>query len=59
MAAYYIGTYDIVDPKEFQKYPPVVMSLLPSAGRGNRVFPPTTIRRTTGKAHTSYSYEYC
>ncbi|HEY9463995.1 MAG TPA: DUF1330 domain-containing protein [Vicinamibacterales bacterium] len=32
MAAYYIGTYDIVDPKEFQKYPPVVMSLLPKYG---------------------------
>jgi len=29
MAVYYIGTYDIVDPNEFQKYPPVVMSLLP------------------------------
>ena len=32
MAAYYIGTYDIVDPTEFQKYPPVVMSLLPKYG---------------------------
>ena len=32
MAAYYIGTYDIVDPKEFQKYPPVVLSLLPKYG---------------------------
>jgi uncharacterized protein (DUF1330 family) len=32
MAAYYIGTYDIVDPQEFQKYPPVVMSLLPKYG---------------------------
>jgi uncharacterized protein (DUF1330 family) len=32
MAAYYIGTYDIVDPNEFQKYPPVVMSLLPKYG---------------------------
>src|SRR5687767_8955619 len=26
MAVYYIGTYDIVDPAEFQKYPPVVMT---------------------------------
>jgi hypothetical protein len=33
MAAYYIGTYDIVDPNEFQKYPPVVMSLLPKYSR--------------------------
>src|SRR5215208_4440758 len=32
MATYYIGTYDIVDPAEFQKYPPVVMSLLPKYG---------------------------
>jgi uncharacterized protein (DUF1330 family) len=32
MAAYYIGTYDIVDPDEFQKYPPIVLSLLPKYG---------------------------
>jgi uncharacterized protein (DUF1330 family) len=32
MAAYYIGCYDIVDPHEFQKYPPVVLSLLPKYG---------------------------
>ena len=32
MAAYYIGTYDIVDPVEFQKYPPVVLALLPRYG---------------------------
>ena len=32
MAVYYIGTYDIVDPNEFQKYPPVVMALLPKYG---------------------------
>jgi uncharacterized protein (DUF1330 family) len=32
MAVYYIGSYDIVDPAEFQKYPPVVMSLLPKYG---------------------------
>ena len=30
--AYYIGTYDIVDPVEFQKYPPIVLSLLPKYG---------------------------
>jgi uncharacterized protein (DUF1330 family) len=32
MAAYYIGTYDIVDPNEFQKYAPIVMALLPKYG---------------------------
>ena len=32
MAVYYLGTYDIVDPNEFQKYPPIVMSLLPKYG---------------------------
>ena len=32
MAAYYIGTYDIVDPIAFQKYPPIVLSLLPKYG---------------------------
>lgn len=32
MAAYYIGTYDIIDPDEFQKYPPLVLALLPKYG---------------------------
>ena len=32
MAVYYIGTYDIVDPNEFQKYPPLVLALLPKYG---------------------------
>jgi uncharacterized protein (DUF1330 family) len=32
MAVFYIGSYDIVDPDEFQKYPPVVMALLPKYG---------------------------
>jgi uncharacterized protein (DUF1330 family) len=32
MAAYYIGSYDIVDPNEFQKYPPIVLALLPRFG---------------------------
>jgi uncharacterized protein (DUF1330 family) len=32
MAAYYIGSYDIVNADEFQKYPPVVLSLLPKYG---------------------------
>lgn len=29
---YYIGSYDIVDPEAFQKYPPVVQALLPKYG---------------------------
>jgi uncharacterized protein (DUF1330 family) len=32
MAVFYIGTYDIVDAKEFQKYPPLVLALLPKYG---------------------------
>jgi len=32
MAILYIGTYDIVDPTAFQKYPSIVMSLLPKYG---------------------------
>ena len=32
MAVYYIGTYDIVNPEQFKKYPPVVMALLPKYG---------------------------
>jgi uncharacterized protein (DUF1330 family) len=32
MATYYIGSYDIVDFDEFQKYPPLVMALLPKYG---------------------------
>lgn len=32
MAVYYIGTYDIDDPTEFQKYPPLVLALLPKYG---------------------------
>jgi uncharacterized protein (DUF1330 family) len=32
MAAYYIGSYDIVDPNEFQQYPPIVLRLLPRYG---------------------------
>ena len=32
MAVFYIGSYDIVDPVEFQKYPPVVLALLPKYG---------------------------
>ena len=32
MAVFYIGSYDIVDPKVFQQYPPLVMALLPKYG---------------------------
>ena len=32
VAVFYIGSYDIVDPQEFQKYPPLVMALLPKYG---------------------------
>ena len=32
MAAYYIGSYDIIDPDQFQKYPPLVLALLPKYG---------------------------
>ena len=32
MPVYYIGSYDIVDPAEFQKYPPIVMALVPRYG---------------------------
>ena len=32
MAVFYIGSYDIVDPTEFQKYPPLVLALLPKYG---------------------------
>jgi len=32
MATFYIGSYDIVDPDEFRKYPPIVLGLLPRYG---------------------------
>jgi uncharacterized protein (DUF1330 family) len=32
MAVFYVGSYDIVDPSEFQKYPPLVLALLPKYG---------------------------
>lgn len=32
MAVYYIGTYDIENADEFQKYPSKVMALLPKYG---------------------------
>ena len=32
MAVFYVGSYDIIDPAEFQKYPPIVLALLPKYG---------------------------
>jgi uncharacterized protein (DUF1330 family) len=32
LAVFYIGSYDIVDPDEFAKYPPMVLALLPKYG---------------------------
>ena len=32
MAVFYIGSYDVIDPSEFQKYPALVMALLPKYG---------------------------
>ncbi len=32
MAVFYIGSYDIVDPDAFAKYPPIVLALLPKYG---------------------------
>jgi uncharacterized protein (DUF1330 family) len=32
MAVYYIGSYDITNPSEFKKYPPLVLALLPKYG---------------------------
>jgi uncharacterized protein (DUF1330 family) len=32
MAVFYIGSYDIIDPDEFRKYPPLVLALLPKYG---------------------------
>jgi uncharacterized protein (DUF1330 family) len=51
MAVYYIGTYDIVDPAEFQKYPPVVMSLLPKYG-GELLASDTAALLVEGEART-------
>ena len=32
MAVFYIGSYDILDPDAFAKYPPMVLALLPKYG---------------------------
>jgi len=51
MAILYIGTYDIVDPEAFQKYPPVVLSLLPKYG-GEVLASDTNAFLVEGTAHT-------
>ena len=51
MAVYYIGTYDITDPVEFQKYPPIVLSLLPKYG-GQVLASDTSAFLVEGKART-------
>jgi uncharacterized protein (DUF1330 family)/catechol 2,3-dioxygenase-like lactoylglutathione lyase family enzyme len=48
---YYIGTYDIVDPKAFAAYPPVVASLLPKYG-GRVVAMDTSAHLVEGSART-------
>ena len=51
MAILYIGTYDIVDAEEFQKYPPIVLSLLPKYG-GEVLASDTNAFLVEGIAHT-------
>jgi uncharacterized protein (DUF1330 family) len=51
MAAYYIGTYDIVDPEQFQKYPPLVLALLPKYG-GEVLASDTSATLVEGTART-------
>jgi uncharacterized protein (DUF1330 family) len=51
MTAYYIGCYDITDPAEFQKYPPIVFSLLPKYG-GEILASDTSALLVEGKART-------
>jgi uncharacterized protein (DUF1330 family)/catechol 2,3-dioxygenase-like lactoylglutathione lyase family enzyme len=48
---YYIGTYDITDAEQFQKYPPVVLSLLPKYG-GEVLASDTAASVLEGKART-------
>ena len=51
MAVYYIGNYDILDPEKFQKYPPVVIALLPKYG-GELLAADTSAYVVEGKART-------
>jgi uncharacterized protein (DUF1330 family) len=51
MAVFYIGSYDIVDANEFQKYPAIVMALLPRYG-GVVLASDTAAYLVEGTAHT-------
>lgn len=51
MAVYYIGNYDIVDSEKFEKYPPVVIALLPKYG-GELLAADTSAYVVEGKART-------
>jgi len=51
MAVYYIGTYDIVDPHTFRRYPPLVMALLPKYG-GQVLASDTSAYVVEGQART-------
>jgi uncharacterized protein (DUF1330 family) len=51
MAVYYIGTYDIVDPEQFQQYPPLVIALLPRYG-GELLAADTSAYVVEGKGRT-------
>lgn len=51
MAVFYIGNYDIIDPNEFQKYPPLVQALLPKYG-GVLMAADTAAYLVEGKART-------
>jgi len=48
---YYIGSYDIVNPAEFQKYPPLVLALLPKYG-GQVLASDTAATAVEGKSKT-------
>lgn len=50
-SVYYIGSYDIVDPIAFQRYPPAVMALLPRHG-GEVLASDVTPYRVEGEART-------
>jgi uncharacterized protein (DUF1330 family) len=51
MAVYYIGTYDIDDPAEYQRYGPIVMALLPKYG-GELLASDTSAFVVEGRART-------
>ena len=51
MAIFYIGSYDIIDPNEFQKYSPLVVALLPKYG-GELLAADTSALLVEGSART-------